>query len=137
MKCNLLAKESDLIIYSDAGKDKGSQANVDSVRDYLLNVDGFKSISIIYRKENYGLAKNISEGVTEVINKYGKAIILEDDLVTSPYFLKFMNDALAKYQKNKNVWHISGWNYPISTDNLPETFFLANNELLGVGYMER
>ena len=123
LKCNLLAKESNLIIYSDAGKDKESQFNVDSVRDYLLSIDGFKSISIIYRNENYGLAKNIMEGVTEVINKYGKAIILEDDIVTSPCFLMFMNNALDKYKSNKNVWHVSGWNYPIETDDLPDSFF--------------
>ncbi|WP_318480484.1 glycosyltransferase family protein [Photobacterium leiognathi] len=120
---NRISMDSDLFIYSDFHKKENDREDVLAVREYIKTIDGFKSISIIYRNENYGLAKNISEGVKEVINKYGKAIILEDDIVTSPYFLKFMNDALAKYQKNKNVWHISGWNYPISTDNLPETFF--------------
>lgn len=123
LKKNKISKDSDLFIYSDFYKKEKDIEDVISVREYIKRIDGFKSISIIYRNENYGLAKNISEGVTEVINKYGKAIILEDDIVTSPYFLKFMNDALDKYENNRSVWHISGWNYPIPSDDLPETFF--------------
>lgn len=120
---NRISMDSDLFIYSDFHKKENDREDVISVREYIKTIDGFKSITIIYRNENYGLAKNIMDGVTEVINKHGQAIILEDDIVTSPYFLKFMNDSLDKYQKNKNIWHISGWNYPISTNDLPETFF--------------
>ncbi|HIF9415871.1 TPA: hypothetical protein ACX6SD_003790 [Photobacterium damselae] len=133
LQCNLLSNESDLIIYSDAGKDKSAQIQVNSVREYLSNIDGFKSISLINRDENFGLAKNISEGVTEVINKYGRAIVLEDDIVTSPYFLKFMNNALDKYQDNSDVWHISGWNYPIDSYGLPPTFFWSVMNCWGWG----
>jgi hypothetical protein len=48
--------------------------------------------------------------------------VLEDDLVTSSYFLKFMNEALEFYKDEKKVWHISGWNYPIFDEQKCSTF---------------
>lgn len=124
LRNNYLAKDTDLIIYSDSFKNEIDRTNVELVREYLDSIgDGFKTIKIIKRKENYGLARNIMEGVTEVTNIYGQAIVLEDDIVTSPFFLTYMNESLEKYKNNKNVWHISGWNYPISDLELPDAFF--------------
>ena len=120
---NTLAKESELFIYSDAPKNSKVQKNVNEVRQYIYSINGFKNITIIEQKENQGLANSIINGVTEIINKYGKVIVLEDDLVTSPYFLKYMNDALGFYQSNKKVWHISGWNYPTSFDTDQDIYF--------------
>ncbi|HIF9174734.1 TPA: hypothetical protein ACX6PS_003448 [Photobacterium damselae] len=125
LKCNYLAKESDLIIYSDGERDELDYIKVNAVRKYLLSVDGFKSIKIINREENYGLAKNIIDGVTDVINKYGKVIVLEDDIVTSPFFLKYMNDSLEKYKQDLKVNSISGCNYPVDLNQIVEdTYFL-------------
>jgi hypothetical protein len=122
---NELANESELIIYSDGAKNKEVKEKVQEVRQYLKtiqNLNAFKSVTIIEREENWGLANSIIDGVTDIVNKYGKIIVLEDDLVTSPYFLKFMNNALEYYQNQDKVWHISGWNYPIATDNLEDVF---------------
>jgi len=69
-----------------------------------------------------GVADSIIDGVTTIVNQYGKVIVLEDDLVTSPYFLTFMNDALNFYQEEEKVWHVSGWNYPINSDGLDDAF---------------
>lgn len=68
------------------------------------------------------MADSIISGITKVVNEYGKVIVLEDDVVTSPYFLKFMNDALNFYENKERVWHISGWNYPIEIDGLDDVF---------------
>jgi len=114
LKRNYLAKSSELFIYSDAEKNKQHKIKVNEVREIINNISGFKKIKIIKRKKNYGLAKNIICGIDDIFNKYNKAIILEDDIETSKYFLKFMNTSLVKYKKNSNIWHISGWNYPIS-----------------------
>lgn len=122
LKQNLFALESDLIIYSDAPKNKTDQLQVEEVRSYIRQIAGFKSVDVIERETNWGLANSIIDGVTHIINKYGKIIVLEDDIVTSPYFLKFMNDALTFYEREKTVWHISGWNYPIKTEGLEDTF---------------
>ncbi len=110
---NELAGESELYIYSDAPKNKEDEKRVREVRSYIHKIDGFKKVTIIEREKNLGLAGSIIDGVTKVVNEYGKVIVLEDDLVTSPYFLRFMNDALEYYEDEKRVWHISGWNYPI------------------------
>jgi len=53
------------------------------------------------------LAKNITRAVTEVVEKHGKVIVLEDDIVTSNNFVKFMNDALDYYVHENKIWHIS------------------------------
>ncbi|WP_421334960.1 hypothetical protein [Aeromonas veronii] len=118
------ACNTDLIVYADAARSEKDVAAVEAVREIFSNLRGFKSVTIHLREKNYGLAKNIMEGVTQVTEMYGRAIILEDDIVTSPAFLNYMNAALDKYENIEEVWHISGWNYPIkSNENLPETFF--------------
>lgn len=122
LKANLLAIESELYIYSDAAKTDGVQSSVNEVRTYLEGVTGFKKITLIKREKNWGLADSIIDGVSNLVKQSGKVIVLEDDLVTRPYFLTFMNDALDYYQNEKQVWHISGWNFPIDTDKLDDVF---------------
>lgn len=121
---NVYATESELFIYSDAPKNENAVSAVQTVRDYLHSINGFKNITIIEREENWGLAKNIIDGVTSIVNKYGKIIVLEDDIVTSKYFLKYMNDALKIYETESKLIMISGYLYPIDTKGLPETFFV-------------
>jgi len=123
---NLLAKESELFLFSDfAKRDKDKEA-VNKVREYLETISGFKSITIIKRDKNFGLAENIVDGVTEIINKYEKVIVLEDDLITSKNFLNYMNDTLEYYKNNKQIFAISGfcWRLP-SLKNLKEDIFFA------------
>ena len=119
---NKLASDSNLFIYSDYAKNKGSEKGVKEVRDYISRVNGFKNVTVIFRDKNLGLAESIMDGVTSIVNRYGKVIVLEDDIVTSPFFLKFMNEALDYYKENNKVWHISGWNYPINQDDLGDVF---------------
>lgn len=119
---NELATESVLFIFSDAAINEDAKQKVNEVREYIKTIDGFKKVTIIEREKNWGLANSIIDGVTKVINEYGQVIVLEDDLVTSLYFLKFMNEALEFYKEEKRVWHISGWNYPINTDGLDDVF---------------
>jgi hypothetical protein len=109
LKANHLAIGSDLIIYSDAPKDSESFQPVNDVREFLKSVSGFKSIRIIEQSENQGLAKSIINGASDVVNKYGKVIVLEDDIVTSPSFLSFINDSLEYYQNERKVFTISGY----------------------------
>ena len=122
LRKNELASCSELFIYSDNAKDTESRKGVDKVRKYIENIEGFKSVTVIKRDKNMGLANSIIEGVTEVLEGYDKVIVLEDDLITSPHFLRFMNSALEFYKTEKNVWHISGWNYPIQYGELEDVF---------------
>lgn len=128
---NALAQDSDLIVYSDAPKTEIQAEAVREVRQFIHQIDGFKSITIVERETNYGLARSIIDGVTKVVNERGRIIVLEDDLVTSPCFLTFMNDALDVYQDEETVMHISGYMFPIDNADLPETFFLKTASCWG------
>jgi hypothetical protein len=127
---NNLAKESELFIFSDSPKDDKSKEKVEKVRDYLKTVTGFKKVTVIERSENLGLAKSIISGVTQIVNKYGEIIVLEDDLVTSPYFLEYMNGALDLYEKENRVISIHGYTLPVKKP-LPETFFIKGADCWG------
>ena len=126
---NLLSAETNLFIFSDAPKNEEQADAVNEVRSYIKTIDGFKSVTILERNSNFGLARSIIDGVTSIVNEYGRVIVLEDDLVTSPYFLKYMNDGLNVYDKNDDVASIHGYVYPI--DNLPETFFIRGADCWG------
>lgn len=119
---NTLANKSMLFIYSDGNRNESDKQSVQEVRKYIKSITGFKTVTIIEQNKNLGLATSIILGVTDIINKYEKVIVLEDDIITSQNFLTFMNKALDFYKNYKNVWHISGFNYPISENNLTSTF---------------
>ena len=92
LAANELAAETDLYVFSDAAKKDADKGKVQEIRDYVKSVQGFRQVELTAREQNYGLAKNVIEGVTAIVNKYGKVIVLEDDLVTNRYFLLFMNE---------------------------------------------
>jgi Glycosyl transferase family 2 len=127
---NYLASQSDLIIFSDGSKNETDIEDVAIVRDFLKTINGFLSVSIIHQEHNIGLAKSIISGVAEVLKKYGRVIVVEDDLLTSPYFLTYMNDGLDLYTNDERVVSIHGYAYPIEKQ-LPETFFLRGSNCWG------
>jgi len=129
---NILASESQLIIYSDNYKDVQSREMVEQVRAYIKTINGFKSVTIIEREYNFGLSKSIIDGVTEIVEKYGRVIVLEDDLVTSRFFLRYMNESLEYYQNCDKVISIHGYMFPVDRE-LPETFFLKAAHCWGWG----
>ena len=117
LKNNIHANESELYIYSDAAKSSEEKEKVLEVRKYIANITGFKKKYIINREENYGLSKSIISGVSDVIEIHKKVIVLEDDILTSRDFLKFINEALKFYQDNVNIFSISGYTFPIKIPN--------------------
>jgi GT2 family glycosyltransferase len=112
LRNNDLAKDSELFIYSDGAINKGAASEVNKVRHLIFGMSGFKKVTIIERDRNWGLAASIIDGVTQVIGQYGRVIVLEDDLVTSPYFLRYMNEALDLYQNEHQVISIVGYKFP-------------------------
>lgn len=120
---NILAPESSLFIFSDGPRRTSDIDSVNRVRDIIKNTSGFKSVAIIERETNYGLASSIIDGVSTLIAQYGKLIVFEDDLISSPYTLQYFNDALLRYESEENVMHVGAYMYPIKTENVPETFF--------------
>ena len=133
---NELAAESELFIYSDAAKDETSQTAVKEVRAFIRSIQGFKKITITERAENWGLARSIIDGVTTLINRYGRVIVLEDDLVVAPHFLQFMNDALETYRDEERVGHIQACDFT-HDPSLPDTFLIKWTGSWGWGTWDR
>ena len=123
---NYYAKESDLVIFSDAAKKDNDEAVIIQVRTYLKTINGFKNIRIVEAAKNKGLANSIIYGVTQIIKEYGKVIVLEDDLITSSNFLVYMNKALEFYKNNSKIFSIAGYTIPISVsaDYVYDIYFL-------------
>lgn len=122
---NELADQSDLYIYCDGPKENATDEQINNIkltREVVRKEKWCKEVYIIESEKNKGLADSIIGGVTEVVGKYGKVIVLEDDIITSAGFLKYMNDALEVYKEEKTVMHISAYMYPHKC-KLPETFF--------------
>ncbi len=113
LQTNEISKESDLFIYSDGPKNSSDAQKVNRVREYLKTISGFKTIQIMEKDNNNGLANSVIAGVSEVLQKYSKAIVIEDDLQMSPDFLLFMNSALDFYADSPEIFSISGYNFPI------------------------
>lgn len=121
---NILAKESELFIYSDAARSPQDEASVAEVRKIIRTaLPFFKQVNITERETNWGLARSIIDGVTTQINRYERVIVLEDDLIVAPYFLKFMNDALDTYQHEEKVGHIQACDFTQDA-SLPDTFLI-------------
>nr|WP_121270441.1 glycosyltransferase [Pedobacter schmidteae] len=120
---NYLSEESRLFIFSDGAR-PGEEENVAAVRELAHSITGFKSVEVVERERNYGLANSVIEGVSRLCTNYGRAIVLEDDVLTSPYSLQYFNDALNKYNDVERVMHVTAYMYPIPHAGLPETFFL-------------
>lgn len=120
---NSLAADSELFIYSDGAKGEEDASAVAEVREYIHSIEGFLSITIVERERNRGLAENIIDGVTTRLRQYGRAIVLEDDLVLAPHFLRFMNDALELYKDEERVGHIQGCDF-VEDPLLPYSYLI-------------
>ncbi len=120
---NVLAEESRLFIFSDGAKTDADQAKVEQVRQLAKEVTGFKSVKVISSKQNKGLANSIIDGVSQLIKEYGKVIVFEDDLLSSPYTLEYFNEALTRYATEEKVMHIGAYMFDLNDESLPETFF--------------
>lgn len=124
---NNKANETLLYIFCDGPKENASEEiikKIDEVKKVIKKETRFKQIIINENERNKGLAQSIIDGVTFVINEHGKAIILEDDLIVSPYFLDYMNKGLDLYEKNDKVGTIVGCNFFANGKKFPESFFL-------------
>ena len=121
---NELAGESELYVFADGTTANDSEENlkkIEETRKVLEEKSWCGKVHIHLRSSNMGLAASVIDGITQVINKHGKIIVLEDDLVTSPHFLTFCNEGLTKYENKKNIYAINAFQFPIETE-LAQTF---------------
>lgn len=129
LAANELAGESDLFVFLDGPKGESDRAAVEEVRSYVSSIRGFRSVSLSEQQANLGLADSLIGGVSRMLEHHESVIVLEDDIVTSPFFLRYMNDALETYRRDGSVAGIHGFVYELA--GLPETFFLRGADCWG------
>ena len=115
-----LANETELFIFCDNYKTEKDRVKVENVRKYVSEFSkstNFKSVTIKKAAHNMGLKNSIISGVSELMNGFGCAIVVEDDLQVSKFFLRYMNDALTFYKNNNKVWAVSGYSFPMKALN--------------------
>ncbi|MBK1857046.1 glycosyltransferase family 2 protein [Cerasicoccus arenae] len=134
---NRLADQTQLYVYSDASKNESTASAVAQVRQLIRSQQWCGQVEIIEAGINLGLAESIKRGVSEVVNRHGRVIVLEDDLVTSPGFLEYMNTALFAYESTPAVRHINAYCHATPYESLlPETFFTRYMQCWGWGTWE-
>lgn len=119
-----------LIVFADGPRDEKDEDGVGAVRRVVREAAGFGGVHIIERDHNVGLAESVISGVGEVLSHHRRCIVLEDDIVTSPAFLQYMNTALREYETDERVGSIHGYVYPVG-ETLPDTFFLRGADCWG------
>jgi len=134
---NKEAAQSRLYVFSDAARDAAAHQAVAEVRTYIRSIAGFRAVAIVERETNFGLARSIIDGVTRLCEEYGRVIVLEDDLVTSPHFLAYMNDALTRYENEERVMQIAGYMFPVNLDLEEDALFLPFTSSWGWATWER
>ena len=127
---NREAKDTDLYIFSDAPKNEKAKEGVAQTREYIHTIAGFKSVTIFEREVNWGLAKSLINGISQIVEQYGRVSVVEDDIIAAPYFLKYMNDGLEKYKDEPKVASIHAYSYPHKR-KLPDTFFVKGADCWG------
>jgi hypothetical protein len=119
---NHLAQQSHLIIFSDGPKDNQSSDGVFKIRSYLRQVIGFKQIDIVEREKNWGFSHSIISGINETLKTYSGVIVVEDDIVTAPYFLTFLNSALLRYKDDHRIFSVTGFSPPPVVMTFPANY---------------
>ena len=138
LSANRLAPQSRLIVFSDGPRNDRARVAVEEVRRYVDSIEGFASVETVKRERNQGLAASVISGVTRVVEEYGRVIVLEDDLITSPYFLDYMNEGLELYQDDKEVASVQAHMFPLkSAAALRCSFFLPFPGSWGWGVWSR
>lgn len=123
LAANDLASSSALTVYCDAPRTEADVATTSEVREVVRGARGFRSVRVVERETNLGLARSLISGIDEALERHPTVIVMEDDLVTSPHFLRFLNDGLRRYVDDDRVVSISGYAFPVEGP-MPESYFL-------------
>jgi hypothetical protein len=133
-----LAQDSKLFIFCDGAKNKDEDERVNEVRRIAAQKDWCGQVEIRHQERNRGLAKSLISGITELCERYGRVIVIEDDLVLSRGFLSYINLALDKYADKERVLQVSGHVFPFTRKNVVDSaFFLPVATCQGWGTWAR
>lgn len=124
LRRNPEAATSRLYVYSDGPRNPAEVQAVQEVRSLCRDISGFASVVLVERERNLGLAESVIAGVSEVCSRHGRVIVLEDDLVVSPFFLSYMNEALTRYAEDARVMQVSGHQFPVPPPRDADAVFI-------------
>ena len=123
---NLSASETDLFVFADGPKAEAIDEEVLKIkeaRSVVSSLKGFRSVTLSFSEVNKGLAASLTNGIGKVLETHEQIIVLEDDILTSKYFLSFCNEGLRKYKDEEKVMSISGFAFPLSS-NGEQSYFI-------------
>ncbi len=109
-------ENSDVFVFSDGYKGEKDQQGVEQVREYLASIEQdnpFHGFTVVKAPKNKGLAKNVIGGVTEILAKYKRVIVVEDDTLVAPGFIEYMNQALDFYENDSAIFSVGGFTVPM------------------------
>lgn len=119
---NQLADKTSLTIFCDGPRHEKDEPGTRAVRELAKKAQGFASVEVVERPKNMGCAASIIDGLTEMFRLHERLIVIEDDIVTSPYTLRFLSEGLARYADNEQVFNIAAWTPPHIARNLPTEY---------------
>jgi hypothetical protein len=117
------AAASEIVVFADGPRGDADVEAVEQTRA-VVGSAGLPNLRLVARERNLGLARSVVAGVTELCEARGAAVVLEDDLLVAPTFLRFMNEALERYRDDARVLGVSGYTFPIEPPPGREAFFL-------------
>jgi hypothetical protein len=118
------ASQSALYVFADGAKLPEHAQAVAEARAVARSATGFASVTIVERDENWGLARSITHGVADMCRRFGRVVVVEDDLVVGPDFLRFLNAGLDRYARDERVMQVSGYAFPVDGDGEDSAYFL-------------
>jgi hypothetical protein len=137
LAANSQAARSALYLFCDGPRQQGDEPAVARTRAVAREQRWCREVHIIEQPQNLGLARSIISGVTDLCQRYGSVIVVEDDLELSPYFLDFMNESLQCYRDEPRVMQVSGYMFPVPVPSARETLFLPLTTSWGWATWER
>jgi Glycosyl transferase family 2 len=139
LAANELAAQSQLTVVVDGPKPGATPADLErqaQVRAVVAEQPWCGQVHLVQRPQNWGLARSLVGGITDLLAQHLSVIVLEDDLWVAPGFLAYQNQALARYAHDARVMHVSGFMYPVP-GRWPETFFYRKISCWGWGTWRR
>ncbi|GKX65512.1 glycosyltransferase family 2 protein [Inconstantimicrobium mannanitabidum] len=111
LKKNELADKSILYVFLDGCRTSDDLDKINEVKRIVSQISGFKKCILFESSENKGVDRSIREGISYVLENHRRVIVVEDDIITSSKFLRFMNEALSYYEKYNHITSIGGFNF--------------------------
>ncbi|MCA9409543.1 MAG: glycosyltransferase family 2 protein [Candidatus Omnitrophica bacterium] len=110
---NKESQESDLFVFIDGPRSDEDIPGIEAVKKVVQSRKWCKTVNLQINSRNNGVPAQIIGNVTKFCKERGRVIVLEDDIVLSPFFLNYMNKALDAYANDDRVMEVSGYMYPI------------------------